>query len=305
MSSFVEPTPEAMAAESAAATLGHGLRRARPALPPARVWITFSGILLIIAGFLNLVDGLWALDRSDSAAISEDVEEQLWFFSSLGDLGWVYTIVGIALLLVGIGVLTRNKWARWIGIGAASASMVVNMMWVFVYPTPALIHVIVAAWSVYGLNRLRRARRGRGRRTAGDPGRRRRRRPRGDPRGAAVPRCGRGGGSPPRSGYVPPPAAARRSARRPAAGRGPSGTARGPMTSSSCTTGVTLARCEPLAVASVTAPSSGSRVAGPRRPGGAAAPPPRRRAALRRPPSATATWPPPSARFVVASLRTA
>jgi hypothetical protein len=150
MSSFVEPTPEAMAAESAArrSATDYGA----PAPPSAGTgWITFSGILLIIAGFLNLVDGLWALDRSDSAAISEDVEDKLWYFSSLETWGWVYTIAGIALLIVGIGVLTRNKWARWIGIGAASASMVVNMMWVFVYPTPALIHVIVAGMVVYGL----------------------------------------------------------------------------------------------------------------------------------------------------------
>ena len=150
MSSFAEPTAEATAA--AAAAQGSSTGYIAPAAPSAGTgWITFSGIMLIIAGFLNLVDGLWALDLSDSPAISDDVEDKLWYFNSLETWGWVYTIAGIALVLVGIGVLTRNKWARWIGIGAASASMVVNMMWVFVYPTPALIHVIVAGMVVYGL----------------------------------------------------------------------------------------------------------------------------------------------------------
>lgn len=134
MSSVAEPT--ATTGNAGAATTG---------------WITFSGVMLIVAGFLNLVDGLWALDLSDSSAISDDVEEMLWYHDSLETWGWIYTIVGIALILVGIGVLTRSNLARWIGVGAASFSMIVNMMWVFVYPVPALIHVVVAGMVVYGL----------------------------------------------------------------------------------------------------------------------------------------------------------
>lgn len=148
MSSFAEPTAGASAAGARGSSTGY----VAPAAPAAGTgWITFSGVMLIVAGFLNLVDGLWALDVSDSPAISDDVEELLWYTNSLETWGWIYTIAGIALLLVGIGVLTRNRWARWIGVGAASASMVINMMWVFVYPIPALIHVIVAGMVVYGL----------------------------------------------------------------------------------------------------------------------------------------------------------
>jgi hypothetical protein len=148
MSSFAEPTAEASAAAARGSSTGYVAPA--PALRGTG-WITFSGVLLIIAGFLNLVDGLWALDLSDSPAISAEVEEMLWYTNSLETWGWIYTGVGIGLVLVGIGVLTRNRWARWIGVGAASASMVVNMMWVFVYPTPALIHVLVAGMVVYGL----------------------------------------------------------------------------------------------------------------------------------------------------------
>jgi hypothetical protein len=114
-------------------------------------WITFSGVMIIVAGFLNLVDGLWALDVSDSAAVSDEVEELLWYNDNLETWGWIYTVVGLALILVGVGVFTRSNLARWIGVGAASVSMVVNMMWVFVYPIPALIHVVVAGMVIYGL----------------------------------------------------------------------------------------------------------------------------------------------------------
>ena len=147
MSSFAEPTAEAEAGTPGPST-GY-IAPARPAQGTG--WITFSGVMLILSGFLNLVDGLWALDLSDSPAISDDVEELLWYANSLETWGWIYTIGGAVLVLVGIGVLTRNQWARWIGVGAASASMVINMMWVFVYPIPALIHVTLAALVVYGL----------------------------------------------------------------------------------------------------------------------------------------------------------
>ena len=147
MSSFAEPT-----ARAEATTPGSSTGYMAPAgASQGTGWITFSGVMLILAGFLNLVDGLWALDVSDSPAISDDVEELLWYANSLETWGWIYTIGGAVLVLVGIGVLTRNQWARWIGVGAAAASMVINMMWVFVYPTPALIHVTLAALVVYGL----------------------------------------------------------------------------------------------------------------------------------------------------------
>jgi hypothetical protein len=155
MSSFAEPTAGAAAAAAKASPA------AAPAtstgyIAPAEAtggtgWITFSGVMLIIAGFLNLVDGLWALDLSDSPAISDEVEDMLWYVDRLETWGWIYTIAGIVLILVGVGVLTRNRWARWIGIAAAAGSMIVNMMWVFVYPTPALIHVLLAGMVVYGL----------------------------------------------------------------------------------------------------------------------------------------------------------
>ena len=146
MSSLAEPT---------AAAEGPGGSSTGYLAPAARSggggWITFSGVMLILAGLLNLVDGLWAIDVSNSPAISDQVEELLWYSNSLETWGWIYTILGAALVLVGIGVFTRNQWARWIGVGAASASMVINMMWVFVYPIAALIHVTLATMVVYGL----------------------------------------------------------------------------------------------------------------------------------------------------------
>jgi hypothetical protein len=147
MSSFAEPTAQAMAGANSSSA-GY----LAPAAPRSGTgWVTFSGVLLILVGILNLVDGLWALDVSDSSVITNRTKDQLFYAHSLETWGWIYTIGGAIVILVGIGVLTRNQFARWVGIGAAAASMVVNMMWVFVYPTAALIHVGLATLVVYGL----------------------------------------------------------------------------------------------------------------------------------------------------------
>lgn len=119
--------------------------------PAGGGWIAFSGVAMVIAGLLNLVDGLWALDRSDAAAISEEVEDLLWYSESLEVWGWFYIVTGALLVAAGIGVFTRTPWARWIGVLFASASIVINMMWVFVFPIAALIHVLLGMLVVYGL----------------------------------------------------------------------------------------------------------------------------------------------------------
>jgi hypothetical protein len=114
-------------------------------------WIVFSAVALIVAGLLNLVDGLWALDASNSSAVTDRVEDLLWYANSLELWGWIYTILGVVLVLVGFGLLSRNQLARWVGVGAAALSITVNMMWVFAYPGVALIQCLLAATVLYAL----------------------------------------------------------------------------------------------------------------------------------------------------------
>ena len=109
-------------------------------------WTTYAGVMLIIVGLLDVVDGLWALDRSDTKLSST-----LLYADKLGGWGWFYLILGIILVLVGIGVFYRSQLARWIGIIVASIAVVSNMLWVFVFPVQSLIVMFLATLVVYGL----------------------------------------------------------------------------------------------------------------------------------------------------------
>jgi hypothetical protein len=109
-------------------------------------WITFAGIMLIIVGLLDVVDGLWALDRADTKLSST-----LLYADKLGGWGWFYLILGIVLVLAGIGVFYGAQWARWTGVILASVSIVANMLWVFFAPGVVIIHILLASLVVYGL----------------------------------------------------------------------------------------------------------------------------------------------------------
>lgn len=150
MSSYRDPADDVVESRT-----GSSARDPRKSPPPAPSrgtnWIIFSAVTLVLAGLLNLVDGLWALDASNSPSITDEVEGLLWYSDSLELWGWIYSILGAVLVLVGFGLLSRNQLARWIGVGAAAVSMTVNMMWVFAYPVPALIHFVLAATVLYAL----------------------------------------------------------------------------------------------------------------------------------------------------------
>ena len=108
-------------------------------------WIAFSGVMLIIVGLLDVVDGLWALDRADTKSSA------LLYADKLGGWGWFYLILGIILVLAGIGVFYRSQLARWIGVILASIAVVTNMLWIFVFPVTSLVVMFLATLVVYGL----------------------------------------------------------------------------------------------------------------------------------------------------------
>jgi hypothetical protein len=108
-------------------------------------WIGFAGVMLIIVGALDIVNGLNALDHKKS------LPSGALLYSNLETWGWIMLVWGIVVVLAGFLVFGRNQFGRWIGVLAASITMIVNMTWVFAYPIAALIDVFLAALVLYAL----------------------------------------------------------------------------------------------------------------------------------------------------------
>jgi hypothetical protein len=108
-------------------------------------WIIFSGIMLILVGLIDIVNGIRAIGAQDTTF------DTIFWDDNIEAWGWFYLILGIILLVAGWAIFYRARWAVMVGIAAGVIAAVLNMFWVFVYPIASLIIVMVAILVVYGL----------------------------------------------------------------------------------------------------------------------------------------------------------
>src|SRR5262249_4008212 len=78
-------------------------------------WWVFAGILLAIAGFLNIVWGIAAISNSKFFGVS-----QVYIVSSLHTWGWITLIVGAIQIIAAFSLFSGGGFGRVIGIIAGS-----------------------------------------------------------------------------------------------------------------------------------------------------------------------------------------
>ena len=76
---------------------------------------TFAAVLLLIAGTLNIVYGIGALDKANIYA-----NDTRYIFSNLNTMGWVLIVLGVIQLTGGFSLLAGNTYGRVIGLIGAS-----------------------------------------------------------------------------------------------------------------------------------------------------------------------------------------
>lgn len=111
-------------------------------------WLTFAGIMLMVAGVMRLVDGIWAL-RYDGA-VPENLQNAA-LGHSLTTYGWTWIVVAAILFAAGIGVFTRSQLARWIGIGAAAVGALTAVFWLPYYPVWSIVYILLSFSVIYAL----------------------------------------------------------------------------------------------------------------------------------------------------------
>ena len=75
----------------------------------------FAGALLLIAGTLNIIYGIGALDDANIF-----VNDKRYIFSNLHTMGWVLIVLGLIQLTGGISLYAGKTWGRIIGVVGAS-----------------------------------------------------------------------------------------------------------------------------------------------------------------------------------------
>ena len=73
--------------------------------------VAFAGFLLLLAGFVNIIYGIGALDDA-----SIFVNDKRYILDNLNTLGWVLLILGVIQLAGGFSLLAGNAFGRVLGI---------------------------------------------------------------------------------------------------------------------------------------------------------------------------------------------
>ena len=116
-------------------------------------WLTFSAVILIIAGILRVIDAIWAF--SYHGALPDGLQGAL-LGHSLTTYGWIWLIIGVVLiaagaLLFGPSDRPAAEISRWVGIIAASLGAISAVFVMPYYPVWSLLYIILAVMVVYGL----------------------------------------------------------------------------------------------------------------------------------------------------------
>ena len=110
-------------------------------------WALFASIMLMIAGFFQIIAGI--------AAIAEDdvfVKTQEYVFKfDVTTWGWIHVVLGILLLCVGAGILTGNVLARTVGVIIAAVSAIGNFAYMPYYPVWAIIVIAIDVAIIWAL----------------------------------------------------------------------------------------------------------------------------------------------------------
>lgn len=117
-------------------------------------WLTFSAVVLILAGVMRIIDAIWAFRYH--GALPDGLNGAL-LGHSLQTYGWMWLIVGIILIAAGALVLGPSdqpsaEVSRWVGIVAAGLGAISAIFVMPYFPVWSLIYIAVAVMVIYGLS---------------------------------------------------------------------------------------------------------------------------------------------------------
>lgn len=110
-------------------------------------WVLFAGVMVMIAGFLNVIYGIAALD--DSAVFADG--SRYVIFDDLNTWGWIHLIIGLVQVVAAFSIWSRNSFGRVIGVASATVSAIAIMLFANAFPFIAFGIFVLDLLVIYGL----------------------------------------------------------------------------------------------------------------------------------------------------------
>jgi hypothetical protein len=109
--------------------------------------VVFAAVLLLIAGTLNIIYGIGALD--DANIFTDD---RRYVLSNLNTMGWVLIVLGIVQLGGGFSLMAGNAFGRVIGVIGGSLGAIAALLSIGgAYPWWSLGIFILCVFVVHGI----------------------------------------------------------------------------------------------------------------------------------------------------------
>ena len=117
-------------------------------------WISFAGIMMILLGGFQIIEGLVAILRPAYYLIGD---AGLVVSVSYTGWGWFHLLLGVFVLAAGFGVMAGKTWARVVGIVLAVISALANLVFIAAYPLWAIVVIAVDVAVIFALSSGRRS----------------------------------------------------------------------------------------------------------------------------------------------------
>lgn len=111
-------------------------------------WITFAGVMMILLGLFQAVEGLVAIVNDDYyLAAGDDLIVSLDYTT----WGWVHLLLAVIVAAAGVGVMAGQMWARVVGVLVAALSAIANVGFLAAYPVGSTIIITIDVLVIYAL----------------------------------------------------------------------------------------------------------------------------------------------------------
>ena len=111
-------------------------------------WIYLAAVVLILLGAVHVLTGLVALLRPQILA---NTRAHLLVPIGLTALAWLHVALGVIAVAIGFNLFRGSRWARWSAILLACLAILVNFVFIAVYPIWAVIAIVFAAIVIYAV----------------------------------------------------------------------------------------------------------------------------------------------------------
>jgi len=109
-------------------------------------WVMFAGVLLLMLGTLNFIEGLAAIGNAHFFTANAH-----YIVGSLKTWGWIVLCIGVLEWAVGCGVFVKNQFSRWTGVVVLSANAIAQLLMIPAYPFWSLSIFTLDILAIYGL----------------------------------------------------------------------------------------------------------------------------------------------------------